>query len=222
MKISENLTVCISVLLYVLFTMPAQSQGNEGSFDNLTLRSSIKFLNSDGGTGFRFDLSGNKQHIHVGGLGLLAKADGVQSLGNGGWRFKDLWLSQNAYVGNAIAINTRRTSGYNLAVNGRILANEITVKTGWADFVFDDDYQLPDLYEVEDFIKENGHLEGIPTAIDIEENGADLGAVNVKLLQKIEELTLYTIEQHKEIMRLKKLDEKLERIEELLEKNSIN
>ncbi|WP_417887114.1 hypothetical protein [Zunongwangia sp.] len=191
MKSNGNLAVGMAVLFYLVFTLPVQSQGNEGYFDSLNLRSSIKFLGNDGGTGFRFDLSGNKQFLHVAGLGLLAREDGMQSLGGGGWRFKDLWLSRNAYVGNAIAVNTRRTSGYNLAVNGKILANEITVKTGWADFVFEEDYQLPDLYEVESFIKENGHLEGIPTALEIEEKGTDLGAVNVKLLQKIEEF--YTL-----------------------------
>ena len=218
MKSNGNLAICMTILFYVMFTIPARSQGNEGHFDNLTLRSSIKFLDTDGGTGFKFDLSGNKQFLHVAGLGLLAREDGMQSLGGGGWRFKDLWLSRNAYVGNAIAVNTTRTSGYNLAVNGKILANEITVKTGWADFVFEEDYQLPDLYEVESFIKKNGHLKGIPTALEIEENGADLGAVNVKLLQKIEELTLYIIEQNHWLEKLSELEKRLRKMEQSMEK----
>lgn len=78
------------------------------------------------------------------------------------------------------------------------------METGWADFVFADDYQLPSLGDVETCIKTQGHLPGIPTEAEVKKNGTNLGEMNVKLLQKIEELTLYMIQQSKEINRLSK------------------
>ncbi|MEQ3162094.1 hypothetical protein AAA214_02950 [Parabacteroides goldsteinii] len=90
-----------------------------------------------------------------------------------------------------------------LEVNGTIRAKEIKVETGWADFVFAPDYNLPSLREVESHIKEHRHLPGIPTEAEVKKNGANLGEMNVKLLQKVEELTLYVIQQNKEIESLK-------------------
>lgn len=79
----------------------------------------------------------------------------------------------------------------------------VVTETGWSDFVFDDDYNLPSLNEVENFINENNHLPDIPSAEDVEENGVSVGEMQAKLLQKIEELMLYVIEQQKEIEMLK-------------------
>lgn len=86
-----------------------------------------------------------------------------------------------------------------LAVNGDITAKKVKVtQTGWADFVFDPAYALPALDTVETFIKRYRHLPEIPSAADVEKNGQDLGEMNRKLLQKIEELTLYVIDLKKE------------------------
>jgi len=95
-----------------------------------------------------------------------------------------------------------------LDVNGTIRANEIKVNTDWADypdFVFKPDYKLPTLDEVETHINNHGHLPGIPSANEASKDGISLGEMNVKLLQKIEELTLYILEQEK---RIKKLEER--------------
>lgn len=81
-------------------------------------------------------------------------------------------------------------SSFNLAVNGKILANELRVRTSWADFVFDKSFKLKSLSEVENYIKINGHLPEIPSAKEVEEKGISVGEINAKLLQKIEELTL--------------------------------
>jgi hypothetical protein len=92
-----------------------------------------------------------------------------------------------------------------LSVNGKIRAQEIKVEmANWPDYVFAKDYKLPSLKETEKHIKEKGHLPGIPSAAEVEKNGIELGDMNKKLLQKIEELTLYLIEQNKEITELKK------------------
>ncbi|CAD0000432.1 hypothetical protein FLAT13_00021 [Flavobacterium salmonis] len=88
-----------------------------------------------------------------------------------------------------------------MAVKGKFISDEIKVQTyaNWPDFVFKKEYSLPSLKEVENYIQTNGHLPNIPSAADVSENGILLGEMNARLLQKIEELTLYTIEQQKKI-----------------------
>jgi len=117
-----------------------------------------------------------------------------------------------------VSIGTvNRQIGYKLAVNGNIKAKEIKVETGWSDFVFENNYYLPTLKEVELYIKEEGHLKDIPSAEEVKTNGIFLGDMNAKLLQKIEELTLYTIQQEKRIENLEsKNDSLLKLIEDLL------
>jgi len=81
-----------------------------------------------------------------------------------------------------------------LSVNGNIRAKEIKVEASpWPDYVFTKDYRLPTLQEIENHIREKGHLPGIPTAEEVKTNGIDLGEMNAKHLQKIEELTLHLI-----------------------------
>lgn len=97
-----------------------------------------------------------------------------------------------------IGIGTLETRGYKLAVNGKIRAQEIKVEAfPWPDYVFAKDYSLPTLKETEKHIKEKGHLPGIPSAEEVKANGIDLGEMNAKLLQKIEELTLHLIQMEK-------------------------
>lgn len=113
-----------------------------------------------------------------------------------------------------VGIGTTTTGGHRFAVEGSIGAREIKVEaSGWSDFVFYNDYNLPTLREVEDHIKENGHLKDIPSAKEIENNGFFLGEMDAKLLQKIEELTLYTIEQEKKIKSLEKQNSKIGKLE---------
>jgi hypothetical protein len=97
-----------------------------------------------------------------------------------------------------------------LSVNGKIRAHEIKVETAnWPDYVFTKDYQLPSLAETEKHIQEKGHLPGIPSAVEVKANGIDLGDMNAKLLQKIEELTLHLIEQQKKNEKLEDLVRKI-------------
>jgi len=110
----------------------------------------------------------------------------------------------------SVGIGTMSPGIWKLSVNGNIRAKEIKVETGWSDFVFYSDYKLPTLLEVENHIKEKGHLKNIPSAKEVAENGIFLGEMNSKLLLKIEELTLYTIQQEK---KLKNQDSKIEKIE---------
>lgn len=90
-------------------------------------------------------------------------------------------------------------SGVKLAVAGKVACKEVEVTlTGFPDFVFKSDYKLRSLYDVEQFIKENNHLPGVPSETEVIQKGLNLGNMNSILLQKIEELTLYMIDLKKE------------------------
>lgn len=91
-------------------------------------------------------------------------------------------------------------TAYKLAVEGTVGARRVVVtQASWADYVFDKKYKLPSLTEVEKYIRKNQHLPGIPSAAAIKEKGLDLADTQALLLQKIEELTLYSIDQNKKI-----------------------
>jgi len=105
-----------------------------------------------------------------------------------------------------VGIGTDNPHGYKLAVNGYAIAEDFTVAeyNDWPDFVFTPKYHILSLNELDNFIQQYGHLPGIPTADDVKENGIKLGEINRKLLQKVEELTLYIIEQDKKIKAMEK------------------
>lgn len=107
--------------------------------------------------------------------------------------------------GNVLIGKTTQTNAtYKLDVNGNLRANKVVVNTTGADFVFDPAYRLAALPAVEQFIQQHHHLPGIAPAAEMQQNGIDMGEHGTKLLQKIEELTLYIIEQDKKIKALNK------------------
>ncbi len=110
-------------------------------------------------------------------------------------------------TGNVVIGTTTTPAGYKLYVETGILTEKVkvAVKTSgnWADYVFADNYVLKPLSEVENYIHENKHLPGIPSANEVVENGIDLATMDAKLLEKIEELTLHMIQMEKEIKQLK-------------------
>ena len=113
--------------------------------------------------------------------------------------------------------NSSATSGeelFSISENGNARLNgelktekvKVSVTSGSVpDYVFSDSYQLNSLEDVEAFINQNSHLPNIPNAEEIEDNGQNVGELQLKLLEKIEELTLYTIEQQKLIQNMQKL-----------------
>lgn len=149
-------------------------------------------IRQNNNTAFGFDF-GLDQAID--GCGYLFAINGMNKVGL--IRF-DRNNNTVTFNGGNVGIGTN-TPKEKLSVNGNIRAHEIKVETAnWPDYVFRVNYQLPSLKETEQYIKEKGHLPGIPSAIVVKEKGIDLGDMNARLLQKIEELTLHLIRIEKE------------------------
>ncbi len=116
-----------------------------------------------------------------------------------------LGVDGNAVITGNVRIGTTVTpSGYKLAVDGKAICTELLVRLvpNWPDYVFNKNYKLPGLNEVEDFINKYNHLPGIPAAKDLETNGLNIGEMQKLQMEKIEELTLYIIELKKEIEKI--------------------
>ncbi len=113
------------------------------------------------------------------------------------------------FYDNKVGIGAEPVQGgiHKLYVEGGITTDEVIVKlqTNWSDYVFNKGYKLQSLEELERYIEKNKHLPGIPSEKEVKENGINLGEMNVVLLKKIEELTLYVIEQEKKMNVLKTL-----------------
>ena len=109
-------------------------------------------------------------------------------------------FSEDMEIGGMARIGT----GFECSQAGVVKAKSVRVTLdGWSDFVFDDGYYMPSLSELEHFITNNRHLPDIPSAKEVEAGGIDLGEMNAKLLQKVEELTLYVIDLQKQINEMK-------------------
>lgn len=171
------------------------------------------------------------------GDALLLMSAGNQSTGNGALLIGDgnggkVWFGRQATNTNFSDSSTDpldETYAFigadesylqsNLQVDGTIETTKVKVTAtpgSFPDYVFSKNYKLNTLKEVEEFIQENGHLPNMPTAKEVEANGQDLGLIQQKLLEKIEELTLHTIDQNKRIESLIKINALTQkRLEEL-------
>jgi hypothetical protein len=161
-----------------------------------SLRSVFKDATSD-----RFEV--DTKHVYAGG------ARSKENILPGDYDFA---VHRAAAIG-VVNINETIPSGYKLVVGGKILAEEVRIKLikDWADYVFQPDYRLTSLPEVETFVHRHRHLPDMPSAAEVEQAGVSLGEMQAKLLLKIEELTLHMIEQHKAIATLQ---EKLGQLEQ--------
>ncbi len=166
---------------------------------------------SDGGWGLAYQLNFNWTGLHF-------RRSNASNIGQ--W---DAWskvITTNYWDGSVELEGNLSNMGrvgigvkypqYELDVNGTIRAKEVRVESGWADFVFKKDYQLPSLQEVKAHIDEHQHLPGIPSEAEVKENGVGLAEMTTKLLQKVEELTLYAIQQQETI---EKLNNKVQELE---------
>ncbi|MCL8537741.1 hypothetical protein M9991_12790 [Chryseobacterium gallinarum] len=156
-------------------------------------------------------LSGNNLNIHMDNDNAIDGVSDVSTPNSPGItriRFSDAVHKNLLVLFNTgkVTIGTDQYDNdpkYKLYVKDGIKTEKVKVEiasaNGWADYVFKKGYQLMSLSEVEKHIQDKGHLPNIPSADEVVKNGVDLGEMNSKLLAKIEELTLYSIEQNKKI-----------------------
>jgi hypothetical protein len=151
----------------------------------------------------------NTQNLAFDGNEILARNNGQRSplfmQVSGG----DVMLipNESGQVGIGITDTANLPSPeYLLAVDGRIISEEVRVELSgsWPDYVFEDDYALMPLLQLEETIDAQGHLPGIPSATSVEADGLLLGDMQRAMMEKIEELTLYVIDLQKQIEELKK------------------
>jgi hypothetical protein len=112
-----------------------------------------------------------------------------------------------------------------LAVKGTITSQKVKVtQSGWPDYVFDKKYQLPSLRQLEIYITRNRHLPGIASEEEVRKDGVDLGETQAAVLKKVEELTLYLIQQNKKMeAQQAKIDQQqieIERLRKMMEKTA--
>tara|TARA_Y100000114_G_scaffold92623_1_gene86069 strand:+ start:9895 stop:10473 length:579 start_codon:yes stop_codon:yes gene_type:complete len=143
------------------------------------------------------------------GSGLSTPIKATSSNSSFLWGVKsngDLIVDHNVGIGTT-------SPSEKLEVNGTIRSKKVKVEASpWPDYVFSSDYNLRPLNELEDFIQQNQHLPEVPSAQEIEANGQDLGDIQTVLLKKIEELTLYLIDENKENEALKKENQDLKEL----------
>jgi len=195
--------------------------GTDATGGNTTLQSWLSALG--GGSALLLNPSGGKVGIGTPspGANLHVKSDnirleGVSTVGGNIWDIKcrdivdnDFGIynvSQSAYrlyvnnLGN-VGIGTTTPGSFKLAVNGKIWGQEVQVALNnpGPDYVFEKDYALPSLESVKSYIDQNKHLPEVPSAKEMEANGINLSEMNMLLLKKVEELTLYMLDQNKKM-----------------------
>ena len=172
--------------------------GDTGNLDITSLPNSLDMLKNTGKLAIGWNLSGGG-----GETNFIAN----RGKGNtGGFHFYD--YTNEGQRKRLLLLN----SNGNALLDGKLEAKEIKVTTTpTADFVFEDSYQLPNLESVEKHIKEKKHLPEIASAAEMQKEGVNIGDFQIKLLQKIEELTLYSIEQNKLIKEYSETNKKLEK-----------
>lgn len=193
---------------------------------------------SSSGRGFGVFGHAYNADVNIGVFGRLSGSNGGTAvlgydvISHGGWSevVRGNWAGYfhgNSYVSDKLTIGGQDfpslagdidVSAFKLFVRGGILTEEVVVdnNANWADYVFLEDYSLLELNEVENFIKENGHLHNMPSASDIEESGIALGNISILQQEKIEELFLHAIKLEKENRELKsKLDDIERRLSQL-------
>ena len=149
----------------------------------------------------------NSSSGNYGLLGTLTYGVYGKALSVGGYAG---YFDGQVYVNGNVGIGTT-TPFYKLDVCGTIRGKEVRVETEWCDYVFEPNYSLMPLSQLEQYVNKNKHLPGITPASVVESEGLKVGEMSSKLMLKIEELTLYLIQQNKELQSLREKNSEQEK-----------
>ncbi len=191
---SQHMTITPAGFIGIGTTSPGAKLHINGSV-KINANQTLEF-----GAGLTKELNAGKIGYATFTVGALDIVGAGTAISNRVIRF---WNEGGAIFGGNVGINTTTVAGFALSVNGNIRTKEVTVETGWADYVFEKDYRLRPIEEVENFIRINHHLPNIPSAKQIEDTGLQLGDIQKRMMEKIEELTLYIIQLKKEMAEIK-------------------
>lgn len=206
-SVSQNISVSGNNLLSeIVVTAPSQFEIslNNSTFSNSISIAPVNSTVSSTTIYVRYNPSSVGNHsgqITVATTGLNKEYVAVSGTSSSPWivNLSNIMHTNQSILKVGIGTNLVPTD-YLLGVNGKIICKGLKVQfTGWADTVFQEGYKLPDLVELENFLKVNKHLPEIPSEKEVMENGMALEDLNVLLLKKIEELTLLLIEQNKKL-----------------------
>lgn len=108
----------------------------------------------------------------------------------------DIQMNPNGIVTIGSGVSTTAAAGYKLAIRGKVVCEELRVKLygNWPDYVFQNSYKLMPLPALQSFVQKNGHLPNVPSAAEVKRDGIAVGEMNKKLMEKVEELTLYILQ----------------------------
>ncbi len=202
-----------------------------GNGTNDFVRSNAFLVRKDGRVGIGTNVPNNNVHVYgnaATGIKIESVEDDAflalenlsddweirldQSEGNElDWRYNGITKMVLSTDGRLAIGSEDMATDYQLSVDGKIIAEEVRcqLKVDWPDYVFADGYKLMSLDHVEQAIKKEGHLPGIPAASTINGQGVDLGDMQVKMMEKIEELTLHIIALNKRVIQLEEENIKL-------------
>lgn len=165
-------------------------------------------VSGNGSTATPYQISANDTSLYANN-GVINQSTTISNNRIVDMNDRNIWFNTSTstnngkiYIGSSTSYPTT-TGNYKLFVEGGILTEKVKVAlrntANWADYVFADNYKLMPLKEVESFVKTNKHLPGVSSASEIVENGLDVAEMQSKHMEKIEELTLYIIEQDKKL-----------------------
>jgi len=199
-----------SAASFTIGTFSSYISATTGYFGNAALTDGATYFDIDvtGGRKLRLNNSGNPLIMGTNSyvlIGSTSNHTGEELQVTGTSYFNGTASFTGATFSGNVGIGTTTTLSEKFSVNGNIKAQKLIVtQTGWSDYVFNKDYKLKSLQNLEAYINQNKHLPEIPTAKEVEGKGISVGDNQVLLLKKIEELTLYLIDQNKRIEMLEK------------------
>jgi hypothetical protein len=195
----------VNLVVGTSFTVPAHGELGSATSARFLMHGAEPgvMLSSDYGTGGQ---SGTETRLLGMQIGVYTASDVRPQIYYGGQSLEFVQATPNgSSLNRRLVINTDGNVGIGttnptqkLSVNGTIRAKEVIVDTNWADYVFEPNYRLAPLNEVESAIKQDGHLPGVPSAQEVAARGVSVGEMQATLLAKMEEMTLYVIELKKE------------------------